>query len=152
MSQKHPKTIIKIKSNPWKIRVKKFFFSKFADWRGKISEERFSWNSLGACFRKYAISLKVVARLKNLEVKIPYVKKYMTQNPEKPQLIDSMILNFFFQIVLLTIPFLQLLHYIYKRKTPQAVYVLHPKTMIGATKVFLQKNFVNLSNELARDN
>ena len=84
MSQKHPKTIIKIKSNPWKIHVKKFFFSKFADWRGKISEERFSWNSLGACFRKYAISLKVVARLKNLEVKIPYVKKYMTQNPEKP--------------------------------------------------------------------
>ena len=98
MSQKHPKTIIKIKSNPWEIRVKKFFFSKFADWRGKISEERFSWNSLGACFRQYAISLKVVARLKNLEVKIPYVKKYMTQNPEKPQLIDSMILIFFFKL------------------------------------------------------
>ena len=63
-----------------------------------------------------------------------------------------MILIFFFQIVLLTIPFLLLLHYLYKRKTPQAGYVLHPKTMIGATKVFLQINFVNLSNELARDN
>ena len=63
-----------------------------------------------------------------------------------------MILKFFVQIVLPTIPFLLLLHYLYKRKTPKAVYVLHPKTMIGATKVFLKKNFVNLSNDCARDN
>ena len=30
------------------------------------------------------ISLSAVARLKNLEAKVPHIKKYMSQNPEKP--------------------------------------------------------------------
>ena len=60
------------------------FFGKFADSRDNVSEESFSKNSLGACFIKYMISLSAVARLKNLEAKIPHIKKYMSQNPEKP--------------------------------------------------------------------
>ena len=85
MSQKHPRMIIKIKSNPVKIHLKESsFFGKFADWRDNISEVGFSKNSLGACFSKYVISLSAVARLRNLEVKIPHIKKYMSQNPEKP--------------------------------------------------------------------
>ena len=60
------------------------FFEKFADSRDNVSEESFSKNSLGACFIKYMISLSAVARLKNLEPKMPHIKKYMSQNPEKP--------------------------------------------------------------------
>ena len=59
------------------------FFGKFADSRDNVSEESFSKNSLGACFMKYMISLSAVARLKNLEAKIPHIKKYMSQKPEK---------------------------------------------------------------------
>ena len=61
-----------------------FIFGKFADSRDNVSEESFSKNSLGACFIKYMISLSAVARLKNLEPKMPHIKKYMSQNPEKP--------------------------------------------------------------------
>ena len=60
------------------------YFGKFADSRDNVSEESFSKNNLGICFIKYMISLSAVARLKNLEAKIPYIKKYMSQNPEKP--------------------------------------------------------------------
>ena len=59
-------------------------FCKFADSRDNVSQESFSKNSLGACFIKYMISLSAVARLKNLEPKMPHIKKYMSQNPEKP--------------------------------------------------------------------
>ena len=61
-----------------------FFFGKFADSRDNVSEESFSKNSLGACFIKYMISLSAVLRLKNLDAKIPHIKKYMSQNLEKP--------------------------------------------------------------------
>ena len=60
------------------------FFEKFADSRDNVWQESFSNNSLGVCFIKYMISLSAVARLKNLEAKIPHIKKYMSQNPEKP--------------------------------------------------------------------
>ena len=60
------------------------FFGKFAGSRHNVTEESFSKNSLGACFIKYMISLSAVARLKNLEAKMPRIKKYMSQNPEKP--------------------------------------------------------------------
>ena len=60
------------------------FFEKFADSRDNVSEESFAKNSLGVSFIKYMISLSAVARLKNLETKIPHIKKYMSQNPEKP--------------------------------------------------------------------
>ena len=60
------------------------FFGKFADSRDNVSEESFSKNSLRACFIKYMISLSAVARLKNLEAKIPHIKKYICQNPKKP--------------------------------------------------------------------
>ena len=59
------------------------FFGKFGGSRDNVSEESFSKNSLGACFIKYMISLSAVARLKNLEAKIPHIKKYMSQKPEK---------------------------------------------------------------------
>ena len=61
-----------------------FIFGKFADSRDNVSEESFSKNSLGACFIKYMISLSAVLRLKNLDAKIPHIKKYMSQNLEKP--------------------------------------------------------------------
>ena len=60
------------------------FFGKFGGSRDNVSGESFSKNSLGACFIKYMISLSAVARLKNLEPKMPHIKKYMSQNPEKP--------------------------------------------------------------------
>ena len=60
------------------------FFGKFVGSRNNASEESFSKNSLGACFIKYMISLSARARLKNLEAKMPHVKKYVSQNPEKP--------------------------------------------------------------------
>ena len=60
------------------------FFGKFADSRDNVSEESFSKNSFGACFIKYMISLSAVLRLKNLDAKIPHIKKYMSQNLEKP--------------------------------------------------------------------
>ena len=59
-------------------------FCKFADSRDNVSQESFSKNSLGACFIKYMISLSAVLRLKNLDAKIPHIKKYMSQNLEKP--------------------------------------------------------------------
>ena len=52
------------------------YFGKFADSRDNVSEESFSKNNLGVCFIKYMISLSAVGRLKNLEAKIPYIKKY----------------------------------------------------------------------------
>ena len=60
------------------------FFDKFAGSKHNVSEESFSKNSLGACFIKYMISLSAVGRLKNLEAKMPHIKKYRSQNPEKP--------------------------------------------------------------------
>ena len=60
------------------------FFGNFAVSRDNVSERSFSKNSLCACFIKYMVFLSAVARLKNLEVKIPHIKKYMSQNPKKP--------------------------------------------------------------------
>ena len=60
------------------------FFGKFGGSRDNVSGESFTKNSLGSCFIKYMISLSAVARLRNLEAKIPHIKKYMSQNPEKP--------------------------------------------------------------------
>ena len=58
------------------------FFGKFAVSRDNVSEGSFSKNSLCACFIKYMVFLSAVARLKNLEAKIPHIKKYMSQNPK----------------------------------------------------------------------
>ena len=46
---------------------------KFADSRDNGLEECFSKNALGACFIKYMIFLSAVARLKNLDAKIPHI-------------------------------------------------------------------------------
>ena len=53
-------------------------FCKFADSRDNVSQESFSKNSLGACFIKYMISRSAVAWLKNLDAKMPHIKKYMS--------------------------------------------------------------------------
>ena len=71
---------------------------------------------MSVSFNKYAISLSVVARLKNLEAKIPDIKKYMSQNPWIT-LTDGMILTIFVIIEgLPIIPLLLPLYYLYKRK------------------------------------
>ena len=74
--------IIKIKSNP--LRIHFSFFGKFAVSRDNVSEKSFSKNSLGACFIKYMVFLSAEERMKNLEAKMPHIKTYMSQNPEKP--------------------------------------------------------------------
>ena len=65
------------------------FLSKFVDSRDNVSEKSFSKNSLGACFINYKISVSAVAKSKNLEAKIPHIKTYLSQNPEKPYPLSS---------------------------------------------------------------
>ena len=60
------------------------FENSFLFFGNNVSEGSFSKNSLCACFIKYLVFLSAVARLKNLEAKIPHIKKYMSQNPKKP--------------------------------------------------------------------
>ena len=88
--------------------MKKFILGKFADWSDHISKEHISLNILGVCFNKYAISLSAATRLRNLEAKKTYIKKYELKTLKT--LIDSMMLTIFaiiegLPVILLLLPF-----------------------------------------------